>query len=408
MSNDSTSVSDHNWEVVPDDSAQGTLAVPDDQTVTIGRHDSCELVIADPYISRQHASLEVRDGNLYLKDLDSAQGTLVNDARITETQVSHGDVISLENYHFTVRQLDYREDAGAADYGDATVIRKIPDPAEASTVILKSVQPPPVEKPAVDAAPSPPPVPEPAPPLPEPPLPPPEPAPPVLEPAAPPPEPAPPTPEPAAPAEQQPAPAAAKPDKPIDAGQPAAQDEADEGVAARKGNWWEKQEEGPQGTQFFKVGNLAEAGVSSQRDDIVADGPMLVGLTGVCQDQEYRLQSGKFIMGRGDSADIHIADTTVSDVHAQIIGDGVSWQVVNLIASNGTFVNGKKIQTAFLSPGDVIRMGGIELQFVDSASPGGFTAHAGGKSLPRWMVLAAILTAVLAGVLVGLSYFGLI
>ena len=61
-------------------------------TFTIGRDPQCSLEAANPAIAEQHCALEIRDGKVILRDLESAGGTFVNDSRIAgEIQVRHGD-----------------------------------------------------------------------------------------------------------------------------------------------------------------------------------------------------------------------------------------------------------------------------------------------------------------------------
>jgi pSer/pThr/pTyr-binding forkhead associated (FHA) protein len=384
MSDDSMSASDHNWELVPTDTTLDTLAIPDGQKVTVGRQAGCDLVIADPYISRQHVSLAVRNGCLYMNDLDSAQGTFVNDEKISERQLLHGEEVRLERYLFKVKQLDYSDSVVSANDSGATVIRKIPDPGDVDTFLLNEVRSSLVEE--LDAT----------------------------RPSS----------TPALHTDEQPvstvsedssiqsessaSPSVEKSDNSASIGQSGKDVVADKDVSAHKGNWWENQHEGPKGTQIFKVGDLPVLDASTQKADIVADGPMLVALTGALEGQEFRLQNGKYILGRGDAADIHIADSTVSDVHAQIIGDGVGWQVVNLISANGTFVNGKNVQTAILAPGDVIRMGAIELQFVDVGSCRQLGSKSGDVTSAGWFFLTLLVVAAIVAGLFTLSYFGLI
>ena len=45
----------------------------------LGRSSSCEISIPDPSLSRYHCLFETRDGGLWLTDLASANGTIVND-----------------------------------------------------------------------------------------------------------------------------------------------------------------------------------------------------------------------------------------------------------------------------------------------------------------------------------------
>lgn len=63
--------------------------------VNIGRRGDNDLVIDDKRVSRLHAQLRWVKGKYILFDLDSAGGTWVNNVRISQVQLSPGDVISL-------------------------------------------------------------------------------------------------------------------------------------------------------------------------------------------------------------------------------------------------------------------------------------------------------------------------
>jgi pSer/pThr/pTyr-binding forkhead associated (FHA) protein len=67
------------------------------QTVTsIGRAPSNTIIISDTYASSQHALLTWREGQWWLEDQDSRNGTLLNETRIAApTVVSAGDVVGI-------------------------------------------------------------------------------------------------------------------------------------------------------------------------------------------------------------------------------------------------------------------------------------------------------------------------
>jgi pSer/pThr/pTyr-binding forkhead associated (FHA) protein len=71
-----------------------SLAVGDDPVV-IGRDAGCDIVLADPRVSRQHARVASRSGFLVLSDLGSTNGTYVRDERIAEIALGPGDVVTL-------------------------------------------------------------------------------------------------------------------------------------------------------------------------------------------------------------------------------------------------------------------------------------------------------------------------
>ncbi|HEX5504947.1 MAG TPA: FHA domain-containing protein, partial [Thermomicrobiales bacterium] len=64
--------------------------------LTIGRQDGNDLVLDDARISRQHARLEVRGGDLVVTDLGSANGTRINGRAVSGSQpLRPGDVLQL-------------------------------------------------------------------------------------------------------------------------------------------------------------------------------------------------------------------------------------------------------------------------------------------------------------------------
>jgi pSer/pThr/pTyr-binding forkhead associated (FHA) protein len=72
-------------------------------------------------------------------------------------------------------------------------------------------------------------------------------------------------------------------------------------------------------------------------------------------------------IGRGLIADVRIEDPQVSPRHAILAqrDDGV--RVLDDRSSNGTFVNGREISVAYLSDGDVLRVGRVAFRFVEVA-----------------------------------------
>jgi len=48
----------------------------------LGRYPSNDIVIPDPYVSRRHARIYYKDGEWYIEDLDSTNGTIINNEDI--------------------------------------------------------------------------------------------------------------------------------------------------------------------------------------------------------------------------------------------------------------------------------------------------------------------------------------
>lgn len=75
--------------------ASGTRRFDASQTIKIGRDPACEIVIANPNVSRQHAELRVRDGEWVLFDANSTQGIHVNGRRISEQIIADTTEVAL-------------------------------------------------------------------------------------------------------------------------------------------------------------------------------------------------------------------------------------------------------------------------------------------------------------------------
>lgn len=79
----------------------------------------------------------------------------------------------------------------------------------------------------------------------------------------------------------------------------------------------------------------------------------------------FTLNEGENILGRSSKAGISIQDKKVSREHARVIFDNNMFFVEDLQSSNGTFVNGKRIEKEQVKDGDRIRIGKTELVFND-------------------------------------------
>jgi len=64
-------------------------------SVLIGRGDECDIVLAADSVSRKHALVEPSSGGTRLRDLDSTNGTYVNDEQVREVQLRHGDLVKV-------------------------------------------------------------------------------------------------------------------------------------------------------------------------------------------------------------------------------------------------------------------------------------------------------------------------
>jgi hypothetical protein len=64
-----------------------------DKPCVIGRNPACEIVLPDPNVSRMHARIEKKGGEYHIVDLDSTNGTFVNEKRINQSKLQENDII---------------------------------------------------------------------------------------------------------------------------------------------------------------------------------------------------------------------------------------------------------------------------------------------------------------------------
>lgn len=70
--------------------------------LTIGRDAGCDVVLTGAAVSRRHVRLCFRDGAWILHDLESTNGTLVNDQRVVRCRLMAGDRLELGGERLTV------------------------------------------------------------------------------------------------------------------------------------------------------------------------------------------------------------------------------------------------------------------------------------------------------------------
>lgn len=68
----------------------------------IGRLDDCQIRIPIAGVSRKHCEIVVDGGSVNIRDLDSSNGTFVNQERVSDQPLSAGDLISVGGLVFLV------------------------------------------------------------------------------------------------------------------------------------------------------------------------------------------------------------------------------------------------------------------------------------------------------------------
>jgi hypothetical protein len=74
-----------------------------ESAATVGRGVECDVVIDDTYLSARHAQFSFDDGDLLVEDLDSTNGTYVNQELIAHrTRLERGDIVQVGGVLFEV------------------------------------------------------------------------------------------------------------------------------------------------------------------------------------------------------------------------------------------------------------------------------------------------------------------
>ena len=72
-----------------------TVAVTTGQTISVGRLKGCDLVVDDEAASRRHCTISAREDSCVVSDLQSANGTFVNEKRIASLELQQADKIRI-------------------------------------------------------------------------------------------------------------------------------------------------------------------------------------------------------------------------------------------------------------------------------------------------------------------------
>ncbi len=119
------------------DTSTGRMHPLHGPSVTLGRHAECDIQVKLPQVSGRHAMILCAGDTYYISDLGSANGTLVNGERITEsTPLRAGDMIDLCGPTF-----EFVEESDATRTVAAPAFR-LGDPSKGfvEPTVLKSLQ----------------------------------------------------------------------------------------------------------------------------------------------------------------------------------------------------------------------------------------------------------------------------
>jgi pSer/pThr/pTyr-binding forkhead associated (FHA) protein len=80
----------------------------------------------------------------------------------------------------------------------------------------------------------------------------------------------------------------------------------------------------------------------------------------------YALEGEETLIGRNPNTDITLLDEGISREHALVLYDAEldRYTIEDLQSTNGTKVNGKRVRSAELQPGDTLQVGNTLFEFV--------------------------------------------
>jgi Nif-specific regulatory protein len=79
---------------------KGAIFTLDNDALVIGRETAATVCLADAAVSRRHSTIEKQDDGFVITDLDSLNGTFVNDVPIRSRVLEHGDRVRIGDSQF--------------------------------------------------------------------------------------------------------------------------------------------------------------------------------------------------------------------------------------------------------------------------------------------------------------------
>src|ERR1041384_6772196 len=84
--------------------------------------------------------------------------------------------------------------------------------------------------------------------------------------------------------------------------------------------------------------------------------------SGVAKGAVFALKRGSNRIGRAEGNDYRIPDSCISAIHCEVTLDGTGKMFVrDLNSSNGTFIEGRRVELGVLAGGESLRLGDVEM-----------------------------------------------
>lgn len=103
---------------------------------------------------------------------------------------------------------------------------------------------------------------------------------------------------------------------------------------------------------------------NAEFEAIMADNPKLIVLAEQLRGQSFELTEDRYSVGRAEQCDICIPDPTMSGTHCVLKRDeDGGYTVTDEGSTNGTRVNGVRIDSQKLTHSDILQIGGVEVLY---------------------------------------------
>lgn len=113
---------------------------------------------------------------------------------------------------------------------------------------------------------------------------------------------------------------------------------------------------------------LPESVHQSDKQELEIDAARLIVSSGGENVAEVSLNRPRMVLGRDESCDISLNSHFVSRYQNLFMETGEGWLLVDLHSTNGSFVNGRKVNQHYLRDGDMIAIGQHQLRFAGTSA----------------------------------------
>jgi HD-GYP domain-containing protein (c-di-GMP phosphodiesterase class II) len=113
-----------------------TIALSTGQTITLGRLKGCDVVVDDEAASRRHCTITAREDVCVVTDLQSANGTFLNERRIATSELAKGDKIRIGSTVIEMMGTDLAEIPGFHSTTSLSLVE-----ARSNTLVQRAVDP---------------------------------------------------------------------------------------------------------------------------------------------------------------------------------------------------------------------------------------------------------------------------